>query len=215
MQNTFFIIVGLIQLGIAIYGTRKVSKNFTWYALLVLIVVYGLAYDNLSIAMGAFLGEGGLTKALNAPRYWIHALFTPTMMIACFGALRMLGSKFAQSKTWHIIICALATALIAFGSYVDILNLTLEPIHNAGVLRYVNTFEFMKGPPIPAVLTILIVIIFGVMAWRGFSFKPLFIGSLIMFLMAGAAPTMPIAQNIGEIAFATGLTLTQIRAARA
>jgi hypothetical protein len=33
-----------------------------------------------------------------------------------------------------------------------------------------------------------------------------------MFLTAGAAPTMPLAQNIGEIAFATGLVLTQIRA---
>jgi len=214
MQNTFFILVGLIQLGIAIYGTREVRRNFTWYALLVLIVVYGLAYDNLAIASGALLGEGALTRALNAPRYWVHALFTPTMMIACFGALRKMGSKFAQSKTWHTSICLLATALIVLGSYGDILNLTLEPQTAVGVLRYVNTFEFMKGPPIPAVLTIIVVLIFGVMAWRGFGFKPLFIGSIIMFLMAGAAATMPLAQNIGEIAFATGLTLTQIRAAR-
>ena len=214
MQNIIFIIVGLIQLGIAIYGMREVRKHFSWYALLVLIVVFGLAYDNLAIAMGAFLGEGSLTKILNAPRYWVHALFTPAMMIACFGALRMMGSKFAQSKTWHIIICSFATILIVLGSYSDILHLTLEPLAENGVLRYVNTFEFMKGPPIPAVLTIIVVLIFGVMAWRGFGFKALFIGSLIMFLMAGAAATMPLAQNIGEIAFATGLTLTQIRAAR-
>lgn len=204
----------MIQLGVAIYGTREVRKNFSWYALLVLIVVYGLAYDNFAIASGAFIGEGALTKALNAPRYWVHALFTPTMMIACFGALRKMGSKFAQSKTWHIIICTLTTALIALGSYVDILNLTLEPKSSAGVLKYVNTFEFMKGPPIPAMLTIIVVLIFGVMAWRGFGFKPLFIGSVIMFLMASGGATMPLAQNIGEIAFATGLTLTQIRAAK-
>jgi len=212
MQNSLFLIVGIIQLGIAIYGMRYAKRN--WYAVLVLIVVYGLAYDNLAIAMGAFIGEGALTKFLNMPRYWVHALFTPTMMIASFGALRMMGSKFAQSKTWHIIICVLTTALVALGSYVDIINLTLEPQSRAGVLKYVNTFEFMKGPPIPAVLTIIVVLIFGVMAWRGFNFKALFIGSIIMFLMAGAAPTMPLAQNIGEIAFATGLVLTQIRAAK-
>lgn len=212
MQNALFLIVGLIQLGIAIYGTREVRKFFNWYAVLVLIVVYGLAYDNLAIAAGAFLGEGEFTKALHIPRYWAHALFTPTMLIASFGALRKMGSKFAQSKTWHIIICVLATTLIVLGSYVDIINLTLEPQLKAGVLKYVNTFEFMKGPPIPAVLTIIVMLIFGGMAWRGFGFKPLFVGSLIMFFMAGGAPTMPIAQNIGEIAFATGLVLTQIRA---
>jgi len=212
MQNTLFIVVGLIQLGIGIYGVREVRKFFNWYALLVLIVVFGLAYDNLAIAMGAFLGEGALTKFLNMPRYWIHALFTPSMMIASFGALRMMGSKFAQSKTWHIVICLLATVLVALGSYTDVINLALEPVTNGGVLKYVNTFVFMKGPPIPAVLTIIVVLVFGVMAWRGFGFKPLFIGSIIMFLMAGGAPTMPIAQNIGEIAFATGLILTQIRA---
>ena len=51
MQNIIFIIVGFIQLGIAIYGTMQVRRHFNWYALLVLIVVYGLAYDNFVIGM--------------------------------------------------------------------------------------------------------------------------------------------------------------------
>jgi len=213
MQNFIFIIVGLIQLGIAIYGTREVRKYFSWYALLVLIVVYGLAYDNISIALGAYIGEGTLTKALNAPRYWVHALFTPAMIIASFGALRMTGSKFAQSKTWHIVICVFATALIALGSYIDIINLNLVPVHNGDVLKYVNNFEFLKGPPIPAVLTIVFVLAFGVVMWRNVKWPWLFVGSLIMFVAAPMA-SQPLFQNVGEIAFAAGLVTTQIRAVR-
>jgi hypothetical protein len=53
MPGLNFLIVGLIQLGIAIYGSFKIRGRFTVYALLVLIVVYGLAYDNLSVAAGA------------------------------------------------------------------------------------------------------------------------------------------------------------------
>ena len=213
MQNIIFIIVGLIQLGIAIYGTREVRKHFSWYALLVLIVVYGLGYDNISIALGAYIGEGSITKALNAPRFWVHAVFTPAMIIAAFGALRMTGSKFAQNKTWHIVICVVATALIALGSYIDIINLNLVPVHNGDVLKYVNDFEFLKGPPIPAVLTILLVLAFGVVMWRNVKWRWLFFGSLIMFIAAPMA-SQPLFQNVGEIAFAAGLVTTQIRAVR-
>ena len=87
MQNVFFVIVGLAQLGIAIYGTMQMRKHFNWYALLVLIVVYGLAYDNLVIASGAVLGEGDLLKTINAPRFWVHALFTPRHDDLCIWSL--------------------------------------------------------------------------------------------------------------------------------
>jgi hypothetical protein len=213
MQNIIFIIVGFIQLGIAIYGTMQMRKHFNWYALLVLIVVYGLAYDNFVIGLGATIGEGDLLKALNAPRFWVHALFTPAMMIAAFGALRMTGSNFAQSKVWHIIICVLATALIALGSYIDILNLDLFYNPDGVVARYSNGFELMKGPPIPAVLTIIVVVIFGVIMWRNVQWKWLFLGALLMFIAAPMA-SIPTMQNVGEIAFAAGLVTTQIRAAR-
>jgi hypothetical protein len=212
MLNIFFILIGFVQLGIGIYGLRNINKK-SWYAILVFIITFGLAYDNFAIAAGAFLGEGELTKTLNMPRYWIHALFTPSMMIASFGALRMMDINFAKSKVWHIIICVLATALIALGSYTDILNLTLAPKFEAGVLRYINTFEFLKGPPIPAVLTIIVVLIFGIIAWRKVGLKALFFGSLFMFLLAPQT-SVPLAQNIGEVGFAIGLILTQIRAAK-
>ena len=213
MQSIYFLVAGLVQLGIAIYGVQKLRKFFNYYALLVLMVVFGLAYDNFALAAGGVIPAGDLLRALNVPRYWVHALFTPMMMIAAFGALRLSGSKFAQGKTWHIIICVLATALIALGSYTDIFNLTLEPVVSGGLTRYVNTFEFLKGPPIPAVVTVLVVLIFGILLWRNTRFPWLFVSALVMFGAAGAVG-MLIVQNIGEIAFAGGLVSAQIFAAQ-
>lgn len=210
MLNVVFLVLGILQFIVASIGTRDVRRNFSWYAVLVLIVVFGLAYDNVAIAAGAVWGEGDLLKTLNAPRYWVHALFTPAMMIVAFGALRLAGVGWAQSRLWHTVVCVLATVLILLGSYIDILNLTLVPETENGVLRYVNDFHLFKGPPIPAVVTILMVLIFGAVLWRKIKWPWLFLGSLVMFL-AAAATGFPIIQNVGEIAFGAGLVFTMIR----
>lgn len=213
MQGLNFLIVGLFQLAIAVYGTFQIRKRFTVYALLVLIVVYGLAYDNLSIAAGAILPAGDLLRALNVPRYWIHALTTPTMMISAFGALRLTGSKFAQSKVWHAVICLVATTLIGLSSYENIFNLTLAPDVQGGVTRYVNTFDFLKGPPIPSVMTIIVVLIFGIILWKNTQFPWLAIAALVEFAAAGAMGFL-LVQNLGEIVFSLGLVTTQVFAAQ-
>jgi len=208
MLGLNFLIVGLTQLGIAIYGTFQIRKRFTVYALLVLIVVYGLAYDNLSIAAGAILSEGDLLRALNVPRYWIHALTTPMMIISAFGALRLTGSKFAQSRLWHGILCLVMTLLIALGSYISIFNLMLAPEVDGGVTRYINIFKPFPGPPIAPVATITLVLIFGVILWRNTKFPWLFFAALAEFIAAGAAGFL-LLQNVGEIAFALGMVVTQ------
>jgi hypothetical protein len=51
------------------------------------------------------------------------------------------------------------------------------------------------------------------MMWRNIQWKWLFLGALLMFIAAPMA-SIPIMQNVGEIAFSAGLVTTQIRAAR-
>jgi hypothetical protein len=213
MQIVYFLIVGLIQFGIALFGLVKLRKKINSYAILVIIVVFGLAYDNFAVAIGGLLPEGELLKIINLPRFWIHALTTPTMMIAAFGALRLTGSKFAASKTWHAFICLLTTALIALGSYIDIFNLTLVPETENGLIRYVNAFDLFKGPPIAPVGTILVVLILSIVLWKNARFPWLFIGAVMEFI-AAAATGLLLVQNIGEIAFAAGLVAAQIFAAQ-
>ena len=65
---------------VGVYQSKRSS-----YALLLLIVLAGLAYDTLIILLGRFIGEGDLLKTLNAGRYLVHGLATPAMIIFGFG----------------------------------------------------------------------------------------------------------------------------------
>jgi hypothetical protein len=143
-------------------------------------------------------------------RFAVHALFTPTMMISAFGMLKRSKVKFANNKFWHSVICTLALALIFLGSYESILNIDLVPVMENGVLRYINDFEFMKGPPLPAVLTIVVVLIFGIILWRKIKWPYLFIASAVMFVTAALPSSLLLWQNLGEVVFAGGLVFTEI-----
>ena len=207
--NILYFGFGLIQLGLAITAAQRLKRPLNRYSQLVLVVVLALAHDNLAIAVGSLLGEGSLLKALNWLRYALHALFTPTMIISSFGAMRLAGINFAQSHAWHMTICLIATALILLGSYIDIIQLDLVAETTNGVTRYLNDFVLMPGPPIPAVLTIVFALIFGLILWRATNWSWLFVGSLLMFITAPLAG-LTVVQNLGEIAFAAGLLSTMI-----
>ncbi|HSG42851.1 MAG TPA: hypothetical protein VLA72_06830 [Anaerolineales bacterium] len=166
-----------------IWQTSSIKKNN--YALLLLLVLIGLFYDTFIIGIGSFIGEGDLLKTLNAGRFYVHALLTPTMIIFGFGILRKAGVKWAQNKTAHIMICVFATLLISLGAYSDILQLDLQTKTITDILRYINEGG-MKGPPIPAVLTIIFLIVAGISLWRNTSWKWLAVGAVLMFIAAGA-----------------------------
>jgi hypothetical protein len=178
----------------------QVSNKRNSYALLLAAVLAGLFYDTLIIGIGKFIGEGDLLKTLNAGRFYVHALLTPTMMIFGFGVLRKAGVKWAQGRTAHIIVCVVTTLLIALGAYSDILRLDLQTKIVADTLRYVNEGG-LKGPPIPAILSIIFLIVAGISLWRNTGWKWLAIGAIIMFIAAGAGMgDMFYIGNLGEVA---------------
>ncbi len=180
-----------------IWQSSQIKKNN--YVLLLWLVLAGLAYDCLVIGVARFVGEGGLLKVLNAGRFYVHALLTPTMMIFAFGVLRKAGVKWAQGKTAHIILCVITTLLIALGTYSDILQLDLQTKTVADTLRYVNEGG-LKGPPIPAILAIIFLIVAGISLWRTTGWMWLAIGGILMFIAAGAGMgDLFYIGNLGEV----------------
>jgi hypothetical protein len=178
------------------------------YALLLLIVLAGLAYDVLIIFLGRFIGEGDLLKTLNAGRFIVHAFLTPAMIIFGFGVLRNAGVQWAQSRTTHIVICVVVTLLIALGIYEDVLALDLQTKTVLDTLRYTNEGG-MKGPPIPAMLTIVFLIVAGISLWRKTGWWWLAAGAIFMFIAAGAGMgDMFYIGNLGEVVLGLGNVLT-------
>lgn len=209
MFTAIHIILGLSQAIIAVIGTRHYLKHRSWYGLIVLAIVYGLVYDNLAIAAGSFLKEGELLKAINVPRFVIHALITPMLIIYSVGMARWAGIGWAQDKMWHTILCLLSTAMIALGAYFDIIRLNLEPERYQDTLRYINVGG-IKGPPIAAIVTIVVVIVIGGWLWRQTKWHWLFMGSALMFIAAAVGARLIFIANTGEVAMTASSIATLI-----
>ena len=196
MLTALYLILSVLFV-ILVWQVSKMKRDN--YVLLLLLVLAGLFYDTLVIGIGKFIGEGDLLKTLNAGRFYVHALLTPAMMIFGFGVLRKAGVKWAQGKTAHIVICVITTLLIALGAYSDILQLDLQTKTVADTLRYINEGG-MKGPPIPAILTIIFLIVAGILLWRNTGWMWLAMGAILMFIAAGAGMgDMFYIGNLGEI----------------
>lgn len=193
----YYIAIASIQIVLGVILFRLWRKSGSVYPIFPLLVIAGIVYDNLIIGLGSFIGEGELLKGLNVPRFVIHALFTPCLMIFAVGVARRVGINWAQTKTGHGIICLIATAMIALGVYHEIIQLTLEAKAEYGTLRYINTAA--QGPPIPAIVTIIVVMIIAIFVWVKTKKPWYFLGSLLMFIFAPMASKFVWAGNLGEI----------------
>lgn len=180
------------------------------YLLFLCAIIGALAYDNLIIGLGRFVGEGSLLRALNVPRYVLHALLTPTMLLVGLQLARNAGVGWAWQPRRARIFVAFTLLLIAVGVYFDIVRLRLAPESDFGTLRYVN--DAAVGPPIAAILTVLGLIAFGVAVWRLHRWASwLLVGSTVMFLASAAGSALGLLTNIGEIALVAGMVLTARR----
>ncbi|MEU8002979.1 hypothetical protein AB0B66_17625 [Catellatospora sp. NPDC049111] len=181
-------------------------------AALVAVICVGLAYDSGAVAVGRLLGFGPALEAVNAPRYWIHAVFTPLLVVATAALAARLGVTWLRHKAVRIVGSVLVTALIALGVAADVVALRLEPREYADTLRYVNAAT--AGPPVPAIVTMLVVVVIGALVWRTARFPWLCLGGIAMFAAAGAAAAHFWLGNVGELLLQLAVLAAVLRAAR-
>lgn len=181
-------------------------------ALLVAVICAGLAYDSAAVAIGRALGFGPTLEAVNAPRYWIHAALTPLLIVAAAGLATRLGVTLLARPALRIAGGVAVAALIALGAATDIVALRLSPETYADSLRYVNTAT--AGPPVPAIVTIVVLIAIGALLWRTAGVPWLCLGGIVMFVAAAAGFAHFWVGNLGELALQLGVVATVLRAAR-
>lgn len=178
-----------------------------------LIVTFGLVYDNAMLAGGSLIGHGALLEQLSVPRFFMHAFGTPLLMLSALGLARRAGSKWAQSAVVAASIVLLTVAMIAVGVNADLVQLDLEAKSPAGVVSYGNAAA--GGPPVAPIVTILVLIAAGIVIGRRGGGPWLLIGSLVQFAAAALGNAIVIAGNLGELALLAGLVMTDHRLSRA
>ncbi|HQV26760.1 MAG TPA: hypothetical protein PLG23_02190 [Thermoflexales bacterium] len=209
IESIIHLVISLLMAALLVAAIRQLRRKSNSYGLIIVALISGLIYENLILGLGGLIGYGDTLKMLNTPRFISHALFTPMLIIYAIGMARMAGLKWAQSRAWHIAFCVLATALIAFGAFQDILNLKLVPYETGSqVLGYRNEFALLKGPPIPAVSAILVIMVIGgLLLWRA-RWAWLLAGGVLMLIGAMLMLRFPLGGNLGELALGLAIVAT-------
>ncbi len=166
-------------------------------AVWVAAIAGALVYDNLIISLGTAIGIGPLLEGLSWPRFAMHALLTPFLMIAATQTAQAGGIRWAESRNWKIFIWLLVVAMMIVGAFEGLIGLKLVPACFDGIVRYTSNLypshlcyegqELVKGggPPIPSIVGNIITLIVGFSLWRHNDWPWLMAGALVMFVAAG------------------------------
>ena len=186
------------------------------------LIVAGLIYDNLIVSLGATIGIGPLLQTLSWPRFAMHALLTPFMIIAVTQIAVAGGIRWAASTLWRIIAWLLVAGMALFGALEHLIGLQTFPACFDGIVRYTTNlapshfcFEGQEaitgsGPPIPSIVGNIITLTVGVGLWRAHGWPWLAAGALLMFV-AAAVPISTYgmaASNAGESLLLLSFALT-------
>ena len=173
-----------------------------------LLVIVALLYDNGILALGKFIGEGDLLKALNELRYWLHAFVTPLLVLFAWHTLVNANIKWASKKIVQFPTLFLTLFFIIYELLSLVPNLSLEPTWKNGVLSYTKNEEGIPVMIIGVSTTLLITSIF---IWWKQRWPWYFVGILSMgivpilnFLLQIDAP-----HNISEFLLIVALIATK------
>ncbi|MEH7123500.1 hypothetical protein V7122_18810 [Bacillus sp. JJ1532] len=146
-----------------------------------LMVILALLYDNGILALGKYIGEGDLLRALNLTRYYLHALITPLLVLFAWNTLVKANLKWAKKGIvpWLAVLLTLCLIIIEFVTVVR--GISLEPTMKYGVLSYKNVGAG-NFPPFMIIGVSIVLVVTSIMIWIKQKWPWYFIGTLIMCL---------------------------------
>ncbi len=175
----------LAHAGLLVTLLRLFWRAPTFGAAALLLIGFGLLYDNAILALGSAIGAGPTLEALSWPRFWMHALFTPLLCLYGLELLQRAAVPWASLLRVRLVFWLLTGGLIGLGFFVDYAPLQLAPQTVNGVVRYLATVK--HGPPIPAIGADVVLIVVGIVLWRRAGWRWLALGAAAMFIGSGAA----------------------------
>src|SRR5699024_10201171 len=117
-------------------------------------------------------------KGLSNARFWIHALFTPTLILFAWSICFEIGLPWAKKTFWKGLAYFLTIGLIIYELVTVVKKLELEPKWNKGVLTYENVLQ--SDYPVMVIFITLILGIVGFILIKKFHFYWLFIGTIVI-----------------------------------
>ena len=183
MSTILYPLYALAHLVVAGWGIIVWRLTRRLGTLLIVLVGLGVVYDNLILSLGNSLGVGPLLLGLSIPRFVLHQLILPWLIVSAFQQARAAGHRWANHTASGWIILALTLLVIAAGIVTRLLPMDLEPAVMDGVTRYVAVG--IKGPPLVSILSIGFVGVVGLLLWRRNRWPWEFLAALLVFVGEG------------------------------
>lgn len=182
-------------------------------SIVLLVILTGVIYDNVLLAFGGdWFGEGQTLEWLSYPRYLMHGLFTPLLIIFCALSADRLNVPGYRKRETLTIWGAVTFFAIWFGLIGDLVNLEIGPNITDGLLSYKHIGQ--AGPPIAEIATVVSMLIIGGAMQRHARWPWVFVSALIMFVIAAFFIDNGVLANIGELILLSGGAATAAEAIR-
>lgn len=168
----------------------KLSTRIGFFTLknILMLVTFGLVYDNSVLALGSIIGEGSFLRGLNLMRYWIHALVTPALILFSLASVSETGINWLKGRVAFISANLLTVAMIITEMLQNTVGIAIEPAQKYGVLSYEPAVS--KDPPIMIIGVSIVMLLAGLILWKKLKWKWMAIGVLVMGI--GSAVPLPL-----------------------
>ncbi|MFD2658280.1 hypothetical protein [Gracilibacillus thailandensis] len=189
-MDTFFYTFFVLAYIILIIWTFKSSQKELTYRSFFYLVIIGLLYDNLVLALGRFIGTGDLLEMLNLGRYWIHALVTPTLVLFSYGVLKLTDINWMKSNIakWFFVFVAILLSVIEI--MMGVIQLKLKPVWDNDVLQYVSSSS-SSHPPYMIIGVTCVLLVAGFILYKKTTWKWMLIGTVIMGIVSTLSSFLP------------------------
>ena len=209
MNSLIFLIYALGHMALFVWALHLFLRYRHPATVPLLLVLFGLVYDNAVLAGGAFIGAGDVLEQLSVPRFFMHAFGTPLLILSALGLVRRVGAKWSFGAAAAATAVTLTVLMIAIGVYKDVVSLELAAKSAGDLISYGNAAA--AGPPVAPIVTILALVGAGVIVARRGGGPWLLIGSLVQFTAAALGDAAVFIGNLGELALLAALVVTDHR----
>lgn len=229
MFSLIHIALAIMHVAIAIITFRLYQRERSIGLAILVVIAIGLFYDNLVVGLGASIGIGDTLEAMSIPRFIIHAVFTPLLLITGYQLSNQAGLAWTENRKTHMVLLLVVGALILGGIAQNFVNSHLLPACHNGTVRYseritesqlCEAFIYPEGvteqrgmPPLASISTIVVLLGMGISIWRKTGWKWMFLGALIMFICA-AVPASIVGLwvgNTGEVILLASMMVSAYR----
>ena len=206
-----YIAYGLLQAALAVWAFVLWRKDRTAGALMLLLPIATVWYDNLILGLGGVIGAGPTLEALTVPRFVGHALFTPSWIVAGVMLATRFGAFPGRERLATIGSWVLWAAMVVVGLINEVVSFEGELVREADVLYYTNVGRLFTPPP-PSLTMLVVVLLAGIyIAVRTRGRWPwMLLGALLVpagqFL--GEEGPMFLIVNLGEVLMSASLVAT-------